>query len=439
MVVAMVLFGEEPESTAASSILRIAGSFPNDWKVKLASLRDINELSESEKNLLVSNCDFEFIFNNEIFRRKLSDEEIVNAQKILGYSIPLLLESSHYQKYNLKIWNKKHIEFIAQLVYYWNDFLSRVRPDVIISIYECKYPYSVLYQLAKRKGIKLLHIAVSRFGNSLIILDNNLHPVFYRRLGNEEINHYYEECFMKINGKIAKADLSKIRGRFRLPNFVKCVDYFRKYYSLNKWFQMTVPGFWQLSIRYITKMIRAMIVPLLYKEADLNKKYFVFYLSHFDEATNSLHYNMYDQYELVKVISRSLPSGYFLYVKPHPHYNGNNVEIKRLLEILRLDNVKFIRAKTDPSKLIKNCVGVITIGATSGMEAMFFDKPVLCFGDPFYANKYTAVLIRDFSKLPYQLAEIIADWGSSFDKIKRKEIISTYYAHQIHIDNRISV
>ena len=59
------------------------------------------------------------------------------------------------------------------------------------------------------------------------------------------------------------------------------------------------PDFSMLFKRYINRNDRAFLIPILYTNPDFNKKYFLFPLSHFDEAYNSYYHGMLDEFEYI--------------------------------------------------------------------------------------------------------------------------------------------
>ena len=76
-----------------------------------------------------------------------------------------------------------------------------------------------------------------------------------------------------------------------------------------------------------------------------------------------------NQVKLIENIAASLPVGYYLYVKDHPHELAYRKaeDYRRLMQI---PNVRLLR-KSIPGKLvIRNAVGVFTINGTAGFEGL---------------------------------------------------------------------
>ena len=111
-----------------------------------------------------------------------------------------------------------------------------------------------------------------------------------------------------------------------------------------------------------------------------------------------------NQVKLIENIAASLPAGYYLYVKDHPHeyaYRSAD-DYKRLLQV---PNIRLLN-QWIPAKVVMNkAVGVITINGTAGFEATMLNKQVYCFGE----NQYSFVdrdhyvrNIRDLKPVIYE-------------------------------------
>lgn len=98
--------------------------------------------------------------------------------------------------------------------------------------------------------------------------------------------------------------------------------------------------------------------------------------------------------------------GLQLIVKPHP--KEKNVEvINKILEKKR--TMKFFLSNLPASKLVKNCIAIVTINSTVGLEGLLLGKEVIFLGKTFYKNltsdllpKYICGYLADF---PYHSEE----------------------------------
>lgn len=91
-----------------------------------------------------------------------------------------------------------------------------------------------------------------------------------------------------------------------------------------------------------------------------------------------------NQIKLIENIAASIPPGFYLYVKDHPHeyaYRSAD-DYERLM---RIPNIRLIHQSISGKALIANSVGVFTINGTAGFEGLMLNKQVYCFGQNYYS------------------------------------------------------
>ena len=135
-------------------------------------------------------------------------------------------------------------------------------------------------------------------------------------------------------------------------------------------------------------------------KADYDCKYVVYFL-HFEPEAVISHYanHMDSQIIIIKMIAKSLPKGWKLYVKEHPdtrklNDNRTAYALAYFMEfykpynsmwywesIRNTPNLEFINVKEDATKLIKNAKAISTMAGTVIMESILNNKPCLIFGD----------------------------------------------------------
>lgn len=114
--------------------------------------------------------------------------------------------------------------------------------------------------------------------------------------------------------------------------------------------------------------------------------------------------------------ARSLPNGWHLRLKEHPSTPAFVAEILRDTDApIYLDNT------TDTFAQVAASRGVITINSSVGLEAMFFDKPVVACGDCFWAIHGMADQAPDQAALNNMMARA-ASWR--FDAGTRNAVMS---------------
>lgn len=142
--------------------------------------------------------------------------------------------------------------------------------------------------------------------------------------------------------------------------------------------------------RKVAKVINAVRAKKLMKVTAPNKKYFVFPLHFRPEASTS--YNawwMPDQYELLRILRKSLPSDVLIVAKVHPVAVGQ--EFKSMSSIRKYwAGIEFLSYEYSNQYLIedKNCLGILSINSTMIFDALKYRKPIGYFGNgPFPCNK----------------------------------------------------
>ena len=93
-----------------------------------------------------------------------------------------------------------------------------------------------------------------------------------------------------------------------------------------------------------------------------------------------------EQFSIILNIAKSLPLGYWLYVKEHPVMKIPGWRDKFYYQqIMDLPNVKMLHHTVHPKNILPKCSMVITIGGTAGFEAAFYEKPTITFVDTLYS------------------------------------------------------
>lgn len=428
----VILYDRGQDHAIMQTLFSVSKNLPKDWKVHVISFF-------KERPDFGFDCKFTYIYDSPIFSRKLSGAEIEEAESWLRYPFRLLLKGNPF--YSQELDKAKHPEFLAKLTYFWRDFISSNEIGAFLAVLESMYPSTVGFETSKRMGVQTIHLSVSRLGGAAMLLDESLLPIFYKKLTDAQIGDGYKKVADAIcrASKPVKMDLAKKRGKFYMPDLEmhskRSLDYWLKW---PEGARMTYPSPYVLTLRKFIREARRKVVPLFYRKPDFKRKFFIYPLSFADEAYNSYFNGMFDQYEMVRIVARALPGDHLLYVKPHPHYCGNDIPISKAREMAGLPNVRLVPHGTGFRELLEGCSGITTISATTGFEGIVHGKPVIVFGKPFYAAEGTVIPATDLMRLPQILAMVAEDPGYGIDPEKRRELVGKYYAHQIPIESKPS-
>lgn len=97
--------------------------------------------------------------------------------------------------------------------------------------------------------------------------------------------------------------------------------------------------------------------------------------------------------QLVQVVNdyaKCLPPGWTIRIKEHP---SSSIPY-RLRELITNTDRVIVDNKTDTVRLIRGSSGVVTINSSVGIEALFFEKPILVLGQAFYGFEGVANIVN---------------------------------------------
>ncbi len=138
-----------------------------------------------------------------------------------------------------------------------------------------------------------------------------------------------------------------------------------------------------------------------------------------------------DQITLIRQIARSLPVGYLLYVKEHPQMVVFRPR-SYYKELKKIPNVKLIDAKLSAFDIMKKARLVTTISGTAGWEAALLKKPVITFGDIFYNQLSFVKRARSIEDLPYLVKEQLENFA--YNEEEMATFVATLLADSANVD-----
>jgi capsular polysaccharide export protein len=113
-----------------------------------------------------------------------------------------------------------------------------------------------------------------------------------------------------------------------------------------------------------------------------------------------------DQLMLVRRCSASLPEGFSLYVKEHPHDLGG-LPAATLRALARMPKVVLVPPALSSHELIQASALVLTINSTVGLEALMFGTPVLTLARTFHNGPGLSTHVEDLARLPERVREAL--------------------------------
>ncbi len=380
--------------------------------------------------------DQENMFNDPVFSRKLTDQEIIDAENWLGHSFYLALQYNYlfYRGYNDQM-KKLHefYELIAQMVIYFREFFTKNKVDVYSTYVASRLPFIISILVAKKLGVTPLNLGTAGTSQTFVIRDFDFQPIFWKPINEKDISAaklFFLERYSKKKQENTDT-LKENEKKFNILNyFASDVSRLfkkasKKGYRLN--YKPLIPSIKERFIR----QLRRIFVPMLLQTPDWSKKFLFFPLHHDEETHLSWGEHFLNQYDLMKKVSDSLPGDTLLYIKPHPSWLCTDAPFFEMKKLKALRNVRLIKSNISPVELIKKSAGVVTINSTTGIEAIIFEKPLLTFGHSFYAENGVAKCVRDLKHLQPDLEAILKNPKQSYDQKVRDVLLAKYHKHLI--------
>jgi len=378
---------------------------------------------------------FECIYNSKFLQKIYPKETIKKINKWLNISYDLLISFDRRNKREIRK-NKNSLKevynFITGYTIFLKDFFSRHNIDYFVGYLDDTLFNTIPIFVAKKMDIPRILIGVGRFPkNGTIFCKNDFSNIYIWNNANDanwkEIISMYENIDLVGEGRTTAEKFFKIPDvGYAIKNLMPR----KKQIQISPYEKYTLPKIFSINniIEPIVSEIRKKFNKSYFQAPDYSETYFFMPLHYIDDAQITFREPFADQIKLVHIISKVLPIGIKLYVRPHPHYQASDVEISNMSKISRLENVKIIDTNISVYDLIKHSIGIFTINSTTGFEALIFNKAVITFGHDFYCRKDLCYVVNDINKLPKYVMEVINNNGRppcEFEYIKN--FIQTVY------------
>lgn len=170
----------------------------------------------------------------------------------------------------------------------------------------------------------------------------------------------------------------------------------------------------KLSYKELNKVIK------FHKIDEIKNMNFIYWPLHLhpEAATIILGRWIYNQYEILKAISRVLPHNVKLFVKEHRGAAGRR-DLGFYRNISKLPGVEFVSQDIDTFDMINFSKGVAVISGTAGLEALALNKNVMTFGDIHYNEVSSVVRATDLSNIRNSVNELISQEGHERNEVIR--------------------
>src|SRR3989344_2398772 len=309
-------------------------------------------------------------------------------------------------------------------------FLDAERPDVLFSAPIGAMSTTLLFHIAKKRGIKTLIMAFTGIRDRIAVSEQYDHLTFVERHVERdrkkpltdvpyvaEARAYIEEFRKKprVYSEIHEPTRRKFTRR-QYFDFLHPMRFVRTFHWIGVlwrewWLHPENRGDYSYVHPYaylidgMKRKVRNLIgLNDLYDTFDPSSKY-AFFPLHLEPELNLLLLARFDtdQIAVVRRVAQSLPVGMKLIVKEHPQMVA--LRPRRFYkELKKIPNVILVRPEISGFVIIAHASLVTVITGTAGREATLFGKPVISFGDIFYNALPSVVRSRTPEEVPTQVA-----------------------------------
>jgi len=365
---------------------------------------------------------------------------IINKELLTILKIMDRLDIYKYYKFD------ERISLVFEHLKFWFNLLLNKHIDLVIST---DMPHEaqdyIAYLLADYFKIKKCFLVQSQIPQFYQILENietnDSRLLEYKSnefndkiIESDLINQYfqdqksieYEPFYMKNNYENI---FSKFRKTLSKINQALQRVYKKKYYKINNLLNYVFlrKNYGNAASKKLkTNYLQKSITP------NLDKKYIYVPLHYQPERTTAPQGGLFAFQELmIEMLSKSIPSDWYLYIKEHPKQKINGRYIEYYDNLTKFKNVVLIDNKIKSFELIQKSISVATVTGTAGWEAVCFEKPVLLFGNIFFQYAPGVFKIKNNSDLINSIQKIIQNQTgiSKPNLIKFLNCVSKYSYH----------
>lgn len=376
------------------------------------------------------------------------NQKIIQFKKLIYYPDCYINKSSFNldnlkkfeEKYELNIWNDVFNE--RSFYKYWVDFHKFTKEEIFsivensisffVNILETDRPKLVfmqqpgenisnllLYRIAKKMGIRVLTPNPIYIQDKIVISDN----FDSREISNE---------FSKIIDNYSNSSIIYGEDYIRSHSLAKTVDIVASYYGNRS-------NYYKKIKRYIKRL--SINPEPIYKNTGKSKfkllknKYYVY--SKLKNRKKFLDINsiksikdekfiyfplqsepesivmikspfLTNTVTLIENIAKSIPIDMVLYVKEHPIQKEKLWRsIEDYQKIIDIPNVQLVHPSVNSQNLISKSQAIICLSGATGLEALFYKKPVILFSDEYYDVVSMIKKVNKITELSHAVTSVL--------------------------------
>ena len=358
-------------------------------------------------NLDNHNIDFEYL-------KKIEEEFGIDLWKII------INERIFYRFFNFHKFSRNELLSITeQLTKKFLKILNEIKPDFFISQQPHLFHSELLYELAYNSTTKCMILSQPKFGGKALVsesvrkIDNveTLENLSFTNRTQNELMEYLKKHSQKKIFKEYYENLSSSRLQFISAGLKYIVNNNKHEKTHYTYFGRTkIKVVFSTLSGIIKKKIREQYMERkLLKEFQEKMPYVYFPLAVDMERNVLIDAPFYtNQIEIIRTVAKSLPIDFKLVIKENPGQVSREWrKISEYKEIMEIPNTIFMHPEYPSEKLIKNSSLVISLAGSTPLEAAFYQKPAIVFGDVVYSVIPSIIKVEKLEQLPGLIKKVI--------------------------------
>jgi len=290
------------------------------------------------------------------------------------------------------------LSILEQECKFFESILDEVKPTFIIAERPVYHHSHLFSEICKVRNIKTIFIVQSRLAYKSILSSDPIQLDSIQDFHNvESKNRNFEELLDFLKSSNVSNQLKTFKKNFTTSR-IKKIKAAKEFllFSKNENIESHYPYFGRTKLQvlkheFLSSLKKKNRSKFIDKNLSLqipNNEKFIYFPLGMDEERNLLIGAPFftNQIETIRHIAKSLPINYKLYVKEHYTLSIRDWrKTSDYAEIMEIPNVTLFHPSVSNDNLLKKCSLVITVGGTSGFEAVFYQKPSIIFTNTNYS------------------------------------------------------
>lgn len=312
-------------------------------------------------------------------------------------------------------------------------FLEKEKPDAVVFSVIGSVGSTMLYHIAKKKGIQTINMEFARIGNRIAFSEDDMTFTWVKKRfaeiqsGRTSTEHDAAKKFLDdFRNAPAPYDAGYMqefygkKGRFNALKFLQPLRLFKSVpwhaKALVEDLLRKERDYNDISVGWamwdkLQRTIRSIIgYADIYSQPNWDER-FAYFPLHIEPEIAIMRYAPYytNQQEIIRAVARALPIDMYLYVKEHPGMVGYRPRAY-YKELLKIPNVRIIDSNIPGSDLSKRAAITTVITSTAAWEALLCNKPSVTFGHVYFNDIPGVAHCNAFEELPHIIKKQLEEW-----------------------------